>query len=203
MHFWATAARIALRETASFVKDAGLVLAAVVLTLLPTTDMAEASAFVPVRGQISAPSGAGGLCATYQWACATSSSARTPDMRTLGAVNRKVNRATREVSDQAQYRKADVWTLPSRRGGDCEDFALLKKKQLIAMGYDPDRLLLTTVLDRKGGSHAVLIVRTAAGDYVLDNLVDSIRPWNRTGYTFLRMQDPTAPQRWLRLNVKG
>lgn len=174
-----------------------------VLSVLASADTAAANTFIPDRGRISAPTGARSICATYRWACASSSSARTPDLHTVSVVSRNVNRATREVSDEAQYRQDDLWTLPTRRGGDCEDFALLKKKQLIGMGYDPDRLLLTTVLDRKGRSHAVLVVRTDEGDFVLDNLTDKIRRWNSTGYTFLRMQDPAAPHRWLRLNVRG
>ena len=93
--------------------------------------------------------------------------------------------------------------MPGRRGGDCEDYALEKKRQLIEMGLSGDQLLMTTVLDRKGGSHAVLVLRTGAGDYVLDNLNNQIKPWGRTGYTFLRMQDPQHKQQWRALFAGG
>ena len=44
--------------------------------------------------------------------------------------------------------------------------------------------------------HAVLVLRSASGDYVLDNLTDAVRPWAETGYTFLKMQDPAHGERW-------
>ena len=107
------------------------------------------------------------------------------------------------MTDLAQYKKADFWTLPNSRGGDCEDFALLKKKELITAGIAPERLLLSTVLDRQGNSHAVLIFRADTGDYVLDNLNDQIKTWQSTHYTFLRMQSPTNPRTWVGLMVKA
>ena len=173
------------------------------LAMIGVAGPSQAGTFLPNQGRISAPKAAASLCSTYSWACASSRKAKTPEIAQIRAVNRKINRSTREISDEAQYRRKDYWALPSRRGGDCEDFALLKKRELVGMGYDPDRLLLTTVLDRKGRAHAVLVARTDSGDFVVDNLVDTIKPWNRTGYTFLRMQDPAAPHRWVSLNVKG
>lgn len=167
------------------------------------TAAAQAEAFLPNKGNIAAPSGAREICSTYNWACAFSNAAPLVDLSQLNKVNRKVNRAVRSISDEAQYRRADHWTLPSRRGGDCEDFALLKKRELVKLGYSPQNLMLTTVLDRRGNSHAVLIARTEQGDFVIDNLNNNIRPWQGTGYTFLRMQDPKSPKRWIRLNVKG
>ncbi|SPH18747.1 hypothetical protein DEA8626_02290 [Defluviimonas aquaemixtae] len=111
-------------------------------------------------------------------------------------VNRAVNRKVREVSDLRQYGNDDVWALPTAKGGDCEDFALLKKKELIQRGVAPQNLLIATVLDRRGGPHAVLVLRTSHGDFVLDNLDSRILSWRQTGYTFLRMQDPSNPRRW-------
>lgn len=181
----------------------GALTAGVTLAWLAIAGGADAGGFIPNQGRISAPRAASEICTTYSWACAASTRATVPALDEIQAVSRRINRSTRPIADKTQYRKADVWTLPTSRGGDCEDFALLKKRELIARGHDPSRLLLTTVLDESGQSHAVLVVRTESGDYVADNLRDSIRPWNRTGYTFLRMQDPDAPHRWLRLNVRG
>jgi predicted transglutaminase-like cysteine proteinase len=58
-----------------------------------------------------------------------------------------------------------------------------------------DRLLIAAVLDKKDKVHAVLVLRTEMGDYVLDNLTSRVLPWNTTGYAFLRMQDPNQPSR--------
>lgn len=155
--------------------------------------------FLVARQAIDAPVGAGAICARYDWACARGHGLKMSDSDAIAMarfVNTSVNRNIRPVSDRAQYGVDENWTLPSARGGDCEDLALMKKKALIAKGMAPERLMIATVLDRNRGSHAVLVLRVAAGDFVLDSLVATIKPWRATGYSFLRMQDPKAPSRW-------
>jgi predicted transglutaminase-like cysteine proteinase len=146
------------------------------------------------------PAGARQLCRQYSWACSsTASVAMTSqqELQIVKRVNRKINRTTREVTDQSQYRTVERWALPTRRGGDCEDFALLKKRDLIRAGIDPSKLLIATVLDTRRNAHAVLVYRSAAGDLVLDNLTNTIKPWSDTRYLFLRMQDPRQPENWV------
>ncbi len=171
-----------------------------------TTQGGLASSYLPNRGHASVPQAAASLCSDYSWACSRSGK-RMPvsgeGLRHAKTVSRLVNHSTPSISDDRQYRVEDFWTLPSQRGGDCEDLALLKKQHLISRGIAPERLLLTTVLDRRGGPHAVLVFRTDTGDFVIDNLTDAVRPWDRTGYTFLRMQDPSTPSRWIHVNTKG
>jgi predicted transglutaminase-like cysteine proteinase len=155
--------------------------------------------FLVAQRAIAAPNGALGLCAKYRWACAPTAQAPMSQsglMRLAAAVNTKVNRRTRAIADQTQYEREEYWTLPTARGGDCEDFALLKKKTLIEHGVASENLLIATVLDRRLGSHAVLVLRTPKGDVVLDNLNKDIRPWKKTGYTFLKLQNPAAQGRW-------
>ncbi|WP_295317506.1 transglutaminase-like cysteine peptidase [Roseobacter sp.] len=178
------------------------------LAVLPATEAhaGDGNSFLPARMAIAAPTGARGLCGKYRWACShsgTSSKVSQGDLRKVDQINRRVNRQIREVTDQSQYRKADYWTLPQSSRGDCEDFALLKKKELMRAGFAPQNLLLTTVLDRQGRSHAVLVVRTTAGDYVLDNLNDKVKPWKATRYTFLRMQNPRNPGAWVGVLTKA
>lgn len=157
-------------------------------------------AFLKARMTVSAPAGAAGLCGRYPWACQTTQAAtvRVSDNQLSYAVqlNRQINRSVTSISDQAQYGVLEHWALPTARGGDCEDFALLKKKRLIEAGLNPQMLLISTVLDLQRNAHAVLVLRTARGDFVLDNLRDEVLHWRQTGYTFLRMQDPADPRRW-------
>jgi predicted transglutaminase-like cysteine proteinase len=161
-------------------------------------------AFVPVRKEIVAPSGALALCLTYKWACATEGAPLTSAQADLAReVSRQVNVGIRAVTDEAQYGTAELWSLPSVRGGDCEDFALLKKRVLISRGLPANRLLIAAVLDRDGKSHAVLVLRTEEGDLVLDKLTDRVRDWRETGYTFVRMQDPEDPSRWVSVLAGG
>ena len=182
-----------------------LMLLIAVFFTAPTMSVAN-SQFIPVRGMIAPPSGANDLCATYKWACAKSRGGRTltdQELKVVKDINKKVNRQVHSISDQAQYKNPEVWALPTNRGGDCEDFALLKKRELIGLGIDPSHLLLATVHDRRQGAHAVLIVRSGQGDLVLDNLTNRIRTWQDTQYTFLRMQNPATPTKWVAVFAGG
>ncbi|MEM9975399.1 MAG: transglutaminase-like cysteine peptidase [Pseudomonadota bacterium] len=157
------------------------------------------SHIVPVKA-VDAPAGFHGVCDRYVWACAAGSGAGAVNERSLMDVAREVNltmnRRYPEIADDRQYDTAEFWALPTARGGDCEDFALAKKQALLERGVPTERLMIATVLDRSQQAHAVLVLRTAAGDMVLDNLTNRILPWEETGYFFLRMQDPNAPATW-------
>ena len=164
-----------------------------------------ASAIISTKS-VPAPLGFNGVCSRYAWACSGSSQSRVSGaeatLQLARRINNSVNARVREVSDLRQYRREEYWSLPTALGGDCEDFALLKKRELIKAGVAPNQLLVATVLDRRRNAHAVLVVRTRAGDFVLDNLTNRIKPWDKTGYSFIRIQDPRAPSRWT-LVLKG
>ena len=170
--------------------------------VLWASSQAHASAFLIAQRAIEMPMGFAGVCERYAWACkeasasASASAYDRDDHRIVRRINLRVNNRVREITDQAQYRREEFWSLPTHIGGDCEDFALLKKKLLIAEGISPDRLMIAEVLDRNNERHAVLVVRTDRGDFVLDNLTNRIKHWEDTGYTFLRMQNPDRPSAW-------
>lgn len=177
-------------------------LALALLMFMPVDSAASNDRFLTLSSAFPPPQGARDLCITYDWACA---GARMPridqaqEWEQVQTINRRINRSVRDLSDQQQYKRAEKWALPTRRGGDCEDFALLKKRELVLLGVDPSRLLLATALDRRRRPHAVLVYRSSRGDLVLDNLTDHIRNWRDTRYLFLRMQNPEHPDRWVGL----
>ncbi|SFF86706.1 Predicted transglutaminase-like cysteine proteinase [Roseobacter denitrificans OCh 114] len=157
------------------------------------------SAFLVAQKPAKAPSGFIGLCARYDWVCSATKARGNVTAEHISlakTINRTVNRQVKEIEDLRQYGKEEHWALPSARGGDCEDLVLLKKKMLVERGVPSDALLIATVLDRKLNSHAVLVMRTKAGDLVLDNLTNKIKPWKETGYTFLKLQNPKSLNRW-------
>jgi len=120
--------------------------------------------------------------------------------RQLNRVNRQVNRAIRERSDLATTGLADQWSLPivdGRLEGDCEDFALEKRRLLIEGGVDPRTLSIALVRTRTGESHAVLLVSTDRGEFVLDNLSPWITLWSRLDYRWVQRQVPGNPTRWV------
>lgn len=169
------------------------------LSSLPVVTHANVLTHIPAGEIVPPPLGAVDLCKRIRSACSTIRLIKIDyvnEMEVARRVNLEVNKSISSISDLEQYGKADVWALPTSRGGDCEDFALEKKHRLIQLGLEPRHLLLATVLDGDLNSHAVLILRQTGGDYVLDNLNNSIKHWTDTPYTFIRMQDPGAPERW-------
>jgi predicted transglutaminase-like cysteine proteinase len=116
-------------------------------------------------------------------------------MAKLKSVTRVVNRAVKPRSDGPN----DVWSYPDSGYGDCEDYALLKRKVLNQAGIPLSNLLVTVVSHNDGELHAVLTVRTAQGDFVLDNLNNDVKPWRQTGYRFLKRQSSAHAGRWVKI----
>lgn len=97
------------------------------------------------------------------------------DREMLNLVNRTVNGAMTYKSDAAIWGTSDYWATPSemaRKGaGDCEDFAIAKYWALRSLGMPDDKLQLVLLQDtRRQLFHAVLVVHTGSGAYVLDNV---------------------------------
>ena len=115
---------------------------------------------------------------------------------TVAAINTATNAAIEPMSDLAQYGVEERWTYPSGRG-DCEDYVLAKRRALHAAGISLDDLLITVVRKRNGEGHAVLTLRTAAWDFVLDNLDWRVKPWRETPYTYVKRQSALDPRDWL------
>jgi len=111
----------------------------------PTAKAAERAtgAFLKSGSEISAPDGFSGVCGRLSWMCASQSNGTAisdADMDAIRKVNTQINRQVRYIEDVDQYSVEEYWALPSSRGGDCEDIAMLKMRELIAMGIDPARL---------------------------------------------------------------
>lgn len=125
----------------------------------------------------------------------------TPErMAQLDATNRRVNREIEPVTDLELYGVSDYWTLPRSGKGDCEDYALLKRHELIDAGWPASALLMTVVRDEKRDGHAVLTARTTHGDFILDNKTDDIKLWNRTPYRYVMRQSYLDPKAWVALD---
>lgn len=90
----------------------------------------------------------------------------------VSAVNEYINNVA-YVEDSRNYGISDKWATPVEfftRGGDCEDFAIAKYASLRALGFSTDQLRIAIVQDKiKNIAHAILIVYTEDGTFVLDN----------------------------------
>lgn len=122
----------------------------------------------------------------------------SPPLVELGQVNRAVNRAIRP------RRKVLVgglgeWTI-APAAGDCNDFAVTKRHELLKRGWPMSSLLLSVVETAWGEAHLVLVVRAGEDELVLDNLTAEIRPRRKTGYLWVKRQSATDPARWVSLD---
>ena len=123
----------------------------------------------------------------------------------LNKINRLANQAIEPVTNLEHWgTTVDHWDYPIDGKGDCKVYALYKRKLLVEAGFPRQALLMTVVRDLDGEGHAILTIKTDRGEFVLDNLADEIRPWDATGYTFVKRQSQFDPNVWLDLGgAKG
>ncbi len=112
----------------------------------------------------------------------------------LERVNAAVNRA---IIPQPNTKglAGEVWLI-SPRAGECHDYAVTKRHELLALGWPEQDLLLSEVVTTWGEHHLVLVLRTGDGDFVADNLSPNIRIWTQTPYQWIRIQSPGNPLIW-------
>lgn len=158
---------------------------------------------------VSAPLGYKIFCGRWPQECTPSAQKFVPDAisqdkwNELLTVNVQVNAM---IWEMAEPEGQDEWKLISEQGsyptGDCEEFVLLKRRMLVDRGWNPGGLLITTAWRTVDGTqvgHAILTVRTAEEDYILDNLTDEIFPWRQTPYEYVARQEELNPNWWRRV----
>jgi len=165
---------------------------------------------MPVHGLTTAPPGYVGFCRRHPHECRSGPGVKRLSARTdrlhltserwimLIAVNSYINDLIRPKTDRELYGVEENWTFP-KAAGDCEDYVLLKRRELLRRGWPESALLITVVLDEQGDGHAVLTVRTAQGDFVLDNKHSRVLLWRDVPYTFIKRQSYRTPQLWVSL----
>ena len=169
-----------------------------------------AASFASVGGSTSVPYGWLDFCHRRPKECkvpalpATSVKLTAQNLSILKRINQKANRFIKPVSNYDHWgTMMDHWDYPVDGKGDCKIYALYKRKLLQEAGFPRQALLMTVVRDLNNEGHTILTVKTDKGDLILDNLVDEIRPWNATGYYFLKRQSQQDPNIWVSLNQRG
>jgi predicted transglutaminase-like cysteine proteinase len=178
---------------------------ATALCLVSTAHSAQtpSASYATVGPQTLVPFGWYDFCNRYKGECdgpplAAQDVRLTPAaLKQLQRVNVWVNASVQPLSDEDHWRLVDQWDYPIDGYGDCEDYALLKRKLLMERGFPRQALLMTVVKDTHGEGHAVLTVKTDRGEFILDNLTDEIKPWDETGYQFVKRQSQTDPNVWV------
>jgi len=155
-----------------------------------------------IAGKTSQPIGHFEFCHGHPAECAVKSRSEkrvhlTPARwNALAAVNSAVNAAVAPATDEEIFGKPEVWSYPTTEG-DCEDYVLLKRRELIAKGWPVGDLLITVVRQKNGDGHAVLTVLSDRGDLVLDNLQAQIKVWSQTDYQFVKRQSEFNSGQWV------
>lgn len=171
-------------------------LAALLLLILASLPLPAMAA----DGSFAGPAGWRAMCAIMPDLCNTTGlrPARALDEEArsmLDAVNHAVNAA---IAPKLEADAADVWQL-APVAGDCEDYALTKKRHLIAAGWPATDLRFATLFTADNEYHAVLFVDHAGGRLVLDNLAEEPRPWaalEAEGYRLVAVEGEGAGGSW-------
>ncbi len=185
---------------------------AIVLILAMATETVAAegrrSPFMATTGPTSQPIGHYEFCERKPRECTMRSLENAPIAltsalwRQLISVNTRVNAAIAPMTDEDLFGKPEMWFYPTT-AGDCEDYVLLKRRELMALGWPASVLLITVVRQPDGEGHAVLTVRTDRGDVILDNLQGEVLTWNETEYAYVKRQSDRDTGRWVGIADEG
>ncbi len=131
----------------------------VFLLLIAAPGAADAGTTMRTAGKAFAPPAFASFCVREPRLCNNGGGKKTvvlaPEkISELKQINSSVNASIRERSDRANVGKEDDWRVPTAYG-DCEDFAILKKRELLKRGW-PASALLLTVARYRGEGHTVL-----------------------------------------------
>jgi predicted transglutaminase-like cysteine proteinase len=171
------------------------------LVALGSTGAAAQTATVPVA---SLPAAAGGdarapyawveFCKKYPVECRVNTGETdrielTPKVwKQIVAMNTKINRDIDPVTDMEHWGVVDRWDMAEDGRGDCEEYVLVKRRKLAEAGIPRRAMLVTVVIDEENAGHAVLMIRTDRGDFILDNKRNSVLTWQQTGYVYVKRE---------------
>jgi predicted transglutaminase-like cysteine proteinase len=161
--------------------------------------------FMATAGLTSRPVGHHEFCKRHRSECRANTSEVTRVRLTsahwaeLVEVNNAVNHAITPVTDSELFGQEEYWVYPETMG-DCEDFVLLKRRELIKRGWPVGALLVTVVTQSNGDGHAVLTVLTDRGDLILDNLEPQVVVWSQTDYRYVKRQSERDAGKWVAID---
>jgi predicted transglutaminase-like cysteine proteinase len=159
---------------------------------------AAAGNWMPTGAAAIPPGGFLGFCVRHLQECrggapeATAAELTEERWRELWSVQAKINSEIVPREDPTH-----VWDYPTNGYGDCNKFALAKRRELIERGWPREAVLLATATTETGEGHLVVVAHTTAGDFVLDNRTASVVNWTALPYRWISMQSPTSPVRWV------
>jgi predicted transglutaminase-like cysteine proteinase len=213
-------AKIITRRTAKVVAISAMIAVAGVIYVAETLSKSQAQRldrpmqaatpqlnYIQFKAPALAPMAYTAFCQRYPDDCTVRESDARPGslsekelLDEIKAVNLKVNR---QIVTQAAAKEPgeEDWRI-SPSAGDCGDYVVTKRHEMLAGGWPSAALLMSEVVD-DGEHHLVLVVRTKEGDMVLDNITDEIRPIVMTHFQWVRVETPNDPKAWSEVRVPG
>jgi predicted transglutaminase-like cysteine proteinase len=160
------------------------------------------AAFTEMNEKANSPKGWEAFCGRYADECQGDAVAprkiELTDEKGNAVVraNKWVNDNINPMTDRGHWGTINKWVYPDDGYGDCKAYTLLKRRLLTEVGFPHEALLITVVWTKQNQGHAVLIVRTDKGDYVLDNLTPNVLLWTQTTHDYAKRQPPSNPTEW-------
>lgn len=139
------------------------------------------------------PSGFYRMCLDNPAECRRVTQTRILSVDEVREINTSVNASIRP---RVEFSGKDDWRMGPRTG-DCEDYAITKRRLLIARGIGSANARIA-VGKLKSGDHAVLLVTVSGQTYVLDNLTDAIWSAEQSTMKITSIQSINNPRTWLR-----
>ncbi len=180
----------------------GTVLLILVMCLSTPALAASAKPFMVLGGLTSQPIGHYHFCRTHAGECDSQADdgkgVRLTEYgwQIVREVNQAINANIMPITDLDQHGVEERWNYPGLHG-DCEDYVLEKRRILIENGVPASDLLITVVRKPNGEGHAILTLSTTEGDFILDNLDDTVRHWTQTPYRFIKRQSSRDAGQWV------
>src|SRR6266851_1378875 len=173
--------------------------------LLLTCPMPRAAAATPMAtgGPVVPPRGFIHFCAKHLQECVGTSQdymlvpLSAERRRQLESVQSGVNHAVRPRENPVH-----AWDYPLDGYGDCNNYALEKRRELVALGWPRAALLLAAAVTETGEGHLVLVARTSEGDLVLDNRLAAIVDWGRLPYRWVSRQSEVSATLWVSITAQ-
>jgi predicted transglutaminase-like cysteine proteinase len=173
--------------------------------IAPQTIVASELLYISTGEVTRPPIGWVDFCTEHTFECKVAPSAPRDVVLTnktwtdLVRINKWVNENVKPMTDMDHWGVVEKWSYPDDGYGDCEDYALLKRRMLTEAGWPREALLMTVVRERSGDGHAVLTVKTDKGEFILDNQEEKILLWSETSYRYVKRQSQSDPNRWVSL----
>jgi predicted transglutaminase-like cysteine proteinase len=119
--------------------------------------------------------------------------ASTRNLAILAHIKRREDTEIVYTTDRAQWGKPQQWDAGETGKGDCEDFATFALKLCMEAGFPREACLITYAVASSNEWHVFLTVRTTAGDFCIDNMMNRVvtpQEQKDLGYVHAWQEDP-------------